>query len=408
MSVTNQQLISLAKKYGTPLYAYDGDLVARRYRELFDIIKWPKLRIYYAMKANANVSILGLLEREGACLDTVSPAEVLLGLRLGFSPSRMLYTANNMTDEEIKEVHKTGVLMNFESLVHLDKFGRMFPKSEVCIRLNPDVVAGAYDKIKTGGALTKFGILLRDVPRALEIAKKHNLKIVGIHEHTGSGISNSGAVLKSMKNILQVATRESFPHLRFVDFGGGFGVPYRPEDKRIDYVSFGKKITGIFSGFCKKYGKALEMYFEPGRYIVAESGNFIVQVNNLKDNRGRLIAGVNSGFPQLIRPMFYGAYHHIRNLTHPDGKPLTYDVVGNICETGDRFAEQRKISEIRIGDYLVLETAGAYCYAMGGTYNLRPMPAEVIVEKGRDRLARKGLSNKGLVDHILEMSNAEE
>src|SRR3989338_668981 len=330
MSVTNHQLISLAQKYGTPLYAYDGDLVARRYRELFDIIKWPKLRIYYAMKANANVSILGLLEREGACLDTVSPAEVLLGLRLGFSPSRMLYTANNMTDEEIKEVHKTGVLMNFESLVHLDKFGRMFPKSEVCIRLNPDVVAGAYDKIKTGGALTKFGILLQDIHRVLDIAQRHRLNIVGIHEHTGSGINNSDAVLQSMRNILDAITPEAFPGLRFVDFGGGFGVPYKPDDRRIDYATFGRHITDIFSAFCRRYGKELELCFEPGKYVVAEAGTFLVQVNNLKDNRGRLIAGVNSGFPQLIRPMFYGAYHHMDNLSNPGGKRNVYDIVGNI------------------------------------------------------------------------------
>ena len=401
MNQDTSNLIGLAEKYGTPLYVYDGELIRQRYRELHTFISWPKLRIYYAMKANANVRILKLLGKEGAGLDTVSPAEVLLGLRAGFAPERMLYTANNMTDGEIREVRKTGVLMNFESLVHLEKFGSMFPGSEVCVRLNPDVVAGYFDKIKTGGALTKFGILLQDIPRVLDIAQRHRLNIVGIHEHTGSGINNSDAVLQSMRNILDAITPEAFPGLRFVDFGGGFGVPYKPDDRRIDYATFGRHITDIFSAFCRRYGKELELCFEPGKYIVAEAGTFLVQVNNLKDNRGRLIAGVNSGFPQLIRPMFYGAYHHMDNLSNPGGKRNVYDIVGNICETGDRFAEQRELPEIRIGDYLAIRNAGAYCYAMGGVYNLRPMPSEVIVENGKDRLARRGLTNSELVEQMM-------
>lgn len=403
-TLNEEKRISIAKKYGTPVYIYDLDLIKKRYNELFEFIKWPKLKIHYAMKCNSNVHILKALEKEGSYIDAVSPAEVLLALKCGFSKDRILYTANNMTNDEIKEVHKMGILMNFESLTHLEKFGELFPGSNVCVRLNPNVVAGEFDKIKTGGDLTKFGILLEEVPKIIEIVNKYDLKVIGLHEHTGSSISNSDAVLQSMKNTLAVATKENFPDLEFVDFGGGFGVPYRPKEERIDYNKFGEDITNIFTAHCNIYGKELDMYFEPGRYISAESGSMVVQVNNLKDNKGRLIAGVNAGFPDLIRPMFYGAYHHVTNLSNPTGKEMTYDIVGNICETGDRFAEQREVAEIRIGDFLALETAGAYCYVMAGVYNLRANPTEVVVENGDARLARKMLSNEEIVNQMLEES----
>ncbi len=397
-------LAGLAKKYGTPLYVYDGGLIVQRYSELYKFIRWPKLKIFYAMKANYNFNVLKLLNKNNAYLDTVSPAEVLLALKAGFTPGRMLYTANNLTDDEMHFVKKLGVLLNIDSLSRLEKYGGAFPGTEVCLRFNPDVVAGAHKKIMTGGNLTKFGILLKDVEKAKKIVKEFNLKVVGLHEHTGSGISETEKILQSIKNLLGIATKENFPELRFVDFGGGFKVPYSPDEKRIDYSSFGEKITSIFSDFCREYGKELEMYFEPGKYVVAEAGFLLVEVNTLKDNNNRLIAGANSGFPQLIRPMFYDAYHHIVNLSNPDGARKKYDVCGNICETGDRFAEQRELPEIREGDLLAIQNAGAYCYSMGGVYNLRAMPAEVLVLGGKDKIARKQLSNEELVGQIIAES----
>jgi len=317
--MNNDILINLANKYGTPLYVYDGDLILQRYKELYNFIKYPKLKILYAMKANYNFHILKMLNENGAYLDTVSPGDVLLALKAGFSPEHLLYTANNMTDKEMHEVYSLGVLFNIDTLSRLEKFGKAFPNSRVCIRFNPDVVAGEHEKVMTGGALTKFGILLEDLPKVLEIVAKYNLIVVGLHEHTGSGIADFNKILKSMDNLLNIATKENFPYLEFIDFGGGFKVPYSPEEHRIDYNEFGALITEKFIDFCKFYGKDLEMYFEPGKYVVAESGFLLVEVNNLKSNKGRLIAGTNSGFPQLIRPVFYDAHHEIKNLTNPVG-----------------------------------------------------------------------------------------
>jgi len=403
-SLKNELLIELAEKYGTPLYVYNGDLIIQRYKELYKFIPWPKLRIYYAMKANYNVGILDLLRKNEAYLDTVSPGEVCLALKLGFSVDKILYTANNMTDKEMHEVYSKGVLFNIDSLSRLEKFGKAFPGSNICVRFNPDVVAGENIKVQTGGDLTKFGILLEDVEKVKQIAEKYNLKVIGLHEHTGSGIKETEKVYQSMKNLLSIADKKYFPDLEFIDFGGGFKVPYEPEEERIDYDTFGKKITEIFSNACKKYGKELILCFEPGKYIVAESGYLLITVNTLKNNKGRLIAGTDSGFPQLIRPVFYNAYHHILNLTNPSGEIKKYDICGNICETGDCFAIQRDMPEIREGDLLAIQNAGAYCYSMGGIYNLRPMPSEVLVCEGKDKLIRKRLSNEELTYQILKES----
>ncbi|MHA1897451.1 MAG: diaminopimelate decarboxylase [Promethearchaeota archaeon] len=402
-SLDDELLKKSALEYGTPLFVYDGDLIVQRYKDLYKLIPWPKLKIYYAMKANYNVAILKLLERNGAYIDTVSPTEIRLALKCGFSPDRLLFTANNMTDKEMEEVHGLNVLFNIGSLSRLEKYGKAYPGDNIVIRINPDVVAGENEKVQTAGALTKFGILMEDIDKAKEIINKYNLKVIGIHEHTGSGIAETEKVFQSMKNTLSIAKKEDFPDLQFIDFGGGFKVPYHPEEKRIDYKSFGREIVRIFKEFCDDYGRELEMYFEPGKYIVAESGYLVLQVNTLKNNRGRLIAGTDSGFSHLIRPMLYDAYHHIINITNPEGTIKKYDICGNICESGDCFAFQRDIAELHEGDIIAVQNAGAYCYSMASIYNLRPLPPEVLVENKKPRLVRKRMSNDELAEYIYNL-----
>ena len=401
ITIDKNLFISYAEKYGTPLYIYDADLIVKRYKELYEYIKWPKLKILYAMKANYNIGILDLLKKNKAFLDTVSPAEVHLALKLGFKKEDILFTANNITDDEMHEIKKTGVLFNIGSLSRLQKFAVAYPGSEVCIRFNPDVYAGEHKHVQTGGAITKFGVLLSEVDRIKEITNKYNIKVIGLHEHTGSGIGETEKIYKSMTNLLGIANQNDFPHLEFIDFGGGFKVPYKPTSARIDYAGFGEKISSIFSDFCKRYGRDLYIYFEPGKYIVAESGYLLMEVNSIKNNRGRLIAGTNSGFNHLIRPLLYDAYHQIENISNPNGELKIYDVCGNICETGDCFAEQRELPEIREGDKLIIRNAGAYCYSMGSIYNLRSMPSELLVAGGKEFLITKRFSNEELADSLI-------
>lgn len=408
MTISRNQMLELAAKFGTPLYVYDGDEIINHYRELYDFIGCKNLQIYYAMKANYNFAILKMLNSVGAALDTVSPGEVRMALRAGFPVGKIIYTANNMTDAEMEDVKSTGVLMNIGSLSRLEKFAKKYPGSELCLRFNTDVVDGENDMTKTAGDLTKFGILLEDTDKALEIVRRYHIKVVGLHEHTGSGLQHTESVFQSMRNLMSVATKENFPDLRFMDFGGGFKVPYRPGEKRVDYIAMGRDIAKLFSSFCKEYGRQLELFFEPGKYIVAEAGYLLTQVNTIKHNRKRVIVGTDSGFPQLIRPVLYKAYHNIVNLSNPEGKPGVYDVCGNICETGDRFAEQRELPDVREGDTLMIANAGAYCYSMGGIYNMRPMPAEVLVQEGFAELARRRLTPSELVDQIVAESTGGE
>ncbi len=400
--ISREKYIDLARTYGTPLFVYDGDLMLERYSDLFRFIPHERLHIHYALKANYNPALLTLLKDAGAGIDAVSPGEVVLALALGFAPEKIIYTANNMTDAEFDRVMQTGVTVNIGSLSRLKKCAQSHPGSSICLRFNPDVCDGDNEKTMTGGDLTKFGILLGDADTAADIARQGNLHIVGLHEHTGSGLQHAESVLKSMDNLMAVATRDRFPELAFLDFGGGFKVRYKDDETAIDYLDMGRKIADKFDRFCTVYGKELLMRFEPGKFLSAECGTLITEVNTIKHNRSRTIAGCNSGFPQLIRPVLYGAYHKIVNLTNPDGPEAVYDVCGNICETGDRFAEQRKLPEIREYDLLAIENAGAYCYSMGSVYNLRPMPAEVVIKDGAVADFRKALTDAELVERILQ------
>ena len=399
--LNRELLLALAGEYGTPLFVYDGDMVVARYRDLFGFIPYPGLKICCAMKANYNPGLLALLRDAGAGLDTVSPGEVIMALKLGFPKERIIYTANNMTDEEYEQVLATGVVMNIGSLSRLRKIAKTHPGMSLCLRFNPDVCDGDNAKTMTGGDLTKFGILLESVEEVKSLVREGNLKVIGLHEHTGSGLQRTESVYQSMENLMAIATPENFPDLQFLDFGGGFKVPYKPGEARIDYVAMGE-ITRRFEAFPERYGRKIDMLFEPGKNNVAEAGYLLTEVNTIKRNRSRLIAGCNSGFPQLIRPVLYDAYHEVWNLSNPDGKPQVYDVCGNICETGDRFAEQRELPEIREYDILAIRNAGAYCYSMGGVYNLRAMPAEVVVSGGKVVYVRRRLSSEELCDQILK------
>ena len=400
--LSDASLLKLAGQYGTPLFVYDGDMVKKCYGDLYRFIPWPKLQIHYALKANYNIGLLKLLRDAGSGIDAVSPAEVELALRLGFAKDKIIYTANNMTDAEFESVCATGVVMNIGSLSRLRKIVRKHPGMRLCLRFNPDVCDGDSVHTMTAGALTKFGILLDDIEEVKRLVKEGDLHVVGLHEHTGSGLQHAESVYTAMSRLMAAAAPGNFPELEFLDFGGGFKVPYKPGEERIDYVAMGRKIADLFADFCKSYGRELVMRFEPGKYLVAEAGHLLVEVNTLKRNRERLIAGCNSGFPQLIRPMLYGAWHTIDNLSNPGGAPHVYDICGNICETGDRFAEQRELPEIREYDILAIRNAGAYCYSMGGIYNLRSMPGEVVVSGDKVVYRRRRLSDAEMIEGILK------
>lgn len=397
--MNQKQLLSLADEYGTPLFVYDADRMEAQYERLVNAFPGMRLNIQYACKALSNQAVLQHFNALGAGLDTVSIEEVQLGLRAGFSPDRIIYTPNGVSFEEIKQAVAFGVKVNIDNLVMLEKFGNEFGSSyPVCVRINPHIVAGGNHKIQVGHIDSKFGISIHQLRHLTRIVNAYGLHVNGLHMHTGSDILDVGVFLKGSELLLEAAFQ--FKELEYIDYGSGFKVAYKPNDVATDIEELGEKLSVQFKEFCKEYGKELELAFEPGKFLVSESGTFLCTVNVIKQTTATVFAGVNTGFNHFIRPMFYDSYHHITNLTNPDGPERIYTVVGYICET-DTFAWDRKIAEINENDILAFHNAGAYVFAMSSNYNSRLKPAEILLKDGKPYLiSRRQTLEDLLVDQV--------
>lgn len=383
----NEVLISLAKKYGTPLYVYDADKIAAQIIRLTNAFSGINLKLKYATKALSNVSILKWVKKHGAGLDAVSIQEAYLGLKAGFDPKDILYTPNCVSMDEIVEAVDLGLSINIDNISILEQFGHRYHNSvPVCIRLNPHIMAGGNTKISTGHIDSKFGISVLQMRHLLRVIDNYNINVVGLHIHTGSDILESEVFLRGTEIIFEAA--EDFPNLEFIDFGSGFKVAYKAGDFTTDIEELGKEVSKRFKAFCKSRGKELELWFEPGKFLVSEAGYFLSKVNVIKTTPATVFVGLDTGMNHLLRPMMYDAYHHIENITNPSATQRVYTVVGYICET-DTFGTDRRLSEVREGDILAIKNAGAYGFSMASNYNSRYRPAEVMVYDGKDQLIRK-------------------
>jgi len=396
-----KDLLSIVHTYGCPVYVYDAYKIRSQYERLIKAFAAvPSLRINYAMKALSNGSILKLMRKLGAGLDTVSIQEVKLGLHAGFAPEQIIFTPNGVSMEEIEEAASLGVQLNIDNLSILEQFGSKHPQVPVCIRINPHVMAGGNSKISVGHIDSKFGISIHQIPHILRIVENTKMHINGIHMHTGSDILDIDVFLYAAEILFDAA--KHFRELKFIDFGSGFKVPYKEGDIQTDIEELGEKLSQRFLEFCKLYGRDLTLAFEPGKFLVSEAGFFLVKVNVVKQTTSTVFAGIDSGFNHLIRPMFYGATHFIENISNPEGKKRFYSVVGYICET-DTFASNRQIAEISEGDILCFRNAGAYCYTMASNYNSRPRPAEVLWIDGQAKLIRKAETLEDLLHNQVEI-----
>jgi len=399
--MTQKDLLSITEEFSSPVYVYDADKIISQYQRLTDAFKVNELRIHYAVKALSNISILKLLGSLGCGLDTVSVQEVRLGLKAGVDPSKIIYTPNGVSLEEIEEVVQLGAQINIDNLSVLEQFGTKHPETPVCIRINPHVMAGGNSKISVGHIDSKFGISIHQMPHLLRIVENTGMHINGIHMHTGSDILDIGVFLYASEILFEAA--KNFKELEFIDFGSGFKVPYREGDIETDIEDLGAQLTQKFKKFCKEYGRELALAFEPGKYLVSESGKFLAKVNVIKQTTSTVFAGIDSGFNHLIRPMFYGSHHEITNISNPNAKPRFYSVVGYICET-DTFGNNRRISEIREGDILSFSNAGAYCFSMASNFNSRYRPAEVLWYNGKAHLIRERETFEDLTRHQVEVN----
>ena len=399
----SQQLLKIAKDFGGPIYIYDSEKIMKQYKKLKLAFRNVKnLSINYAAKALSNVNILKYLNRLGAGLDTVSLQEVELGLKAGFNPGNIIYTPNGVSIDEIEKVVTYGAQINIDNLAMLEQFGNKHPSVPVCIRINPHVMAGGNNNISVGHIDSKFGISIHQIPHLLRIVENTKMNINGIHMHTGSDILDIEVFLHASEILFNTARK--FKKLSFIDFGSGFKVPYKKGDIETNIEELGEKLSVRFNEFCRNYGSELTLVFEPGKYLVSEAGYFISKVNSVKQTTSTVFAQVESGFNHLMRPMFYGSYHEIENLSNPTGEERFYSVVGYICET-DTFGSNRKISEIKEGDYLVFKNAGAYCFSMSSNYNSRYKPKEILWIGGEGHLIRREEKFDDLIRNQVELSN---
>ena len=402
------QLLNIANKYGSPLYVYDTDKIESQYNRLTDAFSSVKnLKLNYAVKALSNINILKFFKNIGAGLDTVSIQEVQLGLTTGIDPKKIIFTPNGVSLNEIEEVAKLGVQINIDNLSILELFGQKHPEIPVCIRINPHIMAGGNSKISVGHIDSKFGISIHQVPHIKRVVENTGMNINGIHMHTGSDILDIDTFLRATEILFDVT--KQFDNIDFIDFGSGFKVPYKEGDISTDIEQLGLQLSERFNEFCVEYGKEITLMFEPGKFLVSDAGVFLAKVNVVKQTTSTVFAHVDSGFNHLVRPMMYDSYHHITNISNPEGRDRYYSVVGYICET-DTFGSNRRIAEISEEDVLCFHNAGAYCFSMASNYNSRYLPAEVMLYKGKDYLIRKRQTIQDILNNqeIVEFSKIEK
>jgi diaminopimelate decarboxylase len=386
----------LAEKYDTPLYVLSEKRIRDNYNRLHNalISNYKHLRVYYAAKANTNLTVLRILQSEGAYIDAVSPGEVFLGLSSGFTPDRILFTGTSVRNDELKFLVGTNITINVDSQSELDRLLKIAVPPVVSVRVNPEVGAGHHSHCITAGPESKFGLWEEETIQAYAIAKRARVERFGIHMHIGSGILELEPYVAAVENLLNIAKRvheEVGIDFEFIDIGGGLGVPYKPEDKDLDLSEFSTKVVSMFKAKVKEYvlGKPF-LCVEPGRYLVSDASILLTAVNTVKETPSKKFVGVDAGFNTLVRPTMYGSYHPIIVANKvAQAEKETYDVVGPICESGDTLAKDRQLPKIEEGDLLAILNSGAYGFSMSSQYNSRPRAAEVMIRQGKVVVVRQ-------------------
>ena len=397
LDIGGADALELAQEYGTPLYVTDEIRVRDNYQRVYQAFskEYSDFKIFYAAKSNTSLAMMKILEQEGSCIDAVSPGEIYTALLAGFEPERILYTGNNVTTEELQFALDASVRMNLDSISMLERLAELpgAKGTKISFRVNPMVGAGHHDHCITGGELSKFGIMEHEAVEVYQKAQELGFQPVGIHTHIGSGILDPEPFKLAVQVLMDVAGRvhkEAGVTFEFIDFGGGLGIPYTPEEGLLDIKKFAAEIVGLYRDKLQEHSmNNPTMCIEPGRYIVGDASYLLTTVNTVKQSYRKFI-GVNAGFNTLLRPTMYGSYHHILVADKPEAEPTeSIDVAGNVCESGDLFARDRPLPEIKEGDILAIMNAGAYAFSMASHYNSRPLPAEVMVCDGEVDIIRE-------------------
>ncbi|MFA5971898.1 MAG: diaminopimelate decarboxylase [Lentimicrobiaceae bacterium] len=397
--------IQLVEKYGSPLYVYSESILRKRCNQVKEMIQYPDYKINYSAKANTNLSLLKIVRDEGLLIDAMSPGEIFLELEAGFKTGEILFIGNNVSSEEMLYAINKGILTSVDSMSQLDQYGKLDPGGKVVIRINPGIGVGHNEKVTTGGWNTKFGIDPAFIDDIKLILAKYNLHLIGLSQHIGSLFMNDNAshYIDAAEFLLSYAA--NFPEIEFVDFGGGFGIPYRKGDGELplNLKYLGIRLEKIVKDWIVKNDRNITIKIEPGRFIVAECGVLLGKVHSIKvncknDNLKKAkvqkkYIGTDVGFNVLLRPVLYNSHHDIEiySVTNRESSETELvTIVGNICESGDIIAKDRDLPIIIEDDILGILDSGAYGLAMSSNYNCRLRPAEVLITSaGEDILIRK-------------------
>jgi len=374
----------LVAKYGSPLYVYNEAILRERCREMVGLVLGHNFGVHYSIKANSNLELLRIIKSEAIKVGTMSDGEIELALAAGFLPEEILYIPNNVSTVEMKYAISRQILLSVDSLAQLEQYGELNPGGKVVVRFNPGVGIGHHQKVRTGGERTKFGVNLTQVEEVKDILEKYALRLVGINQHLGSLFMKPDLYLAGARALLELAIQ--FENLEFVNFGGGFGIPYHKQtgEARLDLTLLGRELAALLQEWTVTYHTPLRFEIEPGRYLVAECGVLLGTVHATKESYGRNYVGTDLGFNVIARPVLYDSYHELEVYTKKFGESFLTQkvtVVGNICESGDIIAAERELSVIEVGDLLGVMDAGAYGFAMSSNYNARLRPAEVLIRE---------------------------
>ena len=414
--IAGVNVAELARRYGTPLYAYDAEMIRRRCR---DLAAWDTVR--FAQKACSNLAVLDLVRREGVMVDAVSTGEIHRALKAGYQPHAdraaagdglppvhpIVYTADIFDRDSLDAVAKLGIHVNCGSADMLEQLAARVPGASVTLRVNPGFGHGHSQKTNTGGEGSKHGIWHEDIPEVLRRAEWAGLSVSGLHMHIGSGTDL--AHLAEVAGALERVALEIGRSLTTVSAGGGLPVPYKPGEVHADLGGYFHLWDATRKRLEDRFGHRIRLEIEPGRYLTAESGYVVTEVRAVKRQGTRKYLLVDAGFNTLARPVLYGSYHPMSLCPAAEGSTAESGVEevavgGPLCESGDIFTQtdggfvaSRSLPQAQVGDLLVIEIAGAYGFVMASNYNSKPLPAEVLLDAGDHRLVRVRQTPEDLV-----------
>ncbi len=400
----------LAEGFGTPSYIYDQTTIDQRITDLsqFDVIR-------YAQKANSNLAILDRMRRRGVAVDAVSAGEIRRAIAAGFSTDprkgEIVYTADIFDREALELAIEHALPVNCGSPDMITQLGELRPGAEITLRINPGFGHGHSQKTNTGGEQSKHGIWHTQIDDCLRRADQSGVTVTGLHMHIGSGTDLEH--LSEVCDAMERAAMEVGRTLRTISAGGGLPVPYREEETYVDLERYFELWDATRNRLSEAFGHRLSLEIEPGRYLVAESGYLIAEVRAVKQVGENLFALVDAGFNDLARPVMYGAYHPIsvaaRTGDSANREQVEVVVGGPLCESGDIFTQReggyvdtRKLPAPQVGDFIVLENAGAYGFVMSSNYNSKLRAAEVLIEDGQAKLIRERQTFEDIIrgEHI--------